>query len=465
MDNRTTTFDTSDTIEFTTSLLKRGYFGDNRPIKKDVYRKRRAMTILSGDDSHTILQGGCYIPQRDHFVMAFVNSDFNSTIVVELDRDYETVIKRVQLDIGHANDFTYNPMTNKIYVATGNTGTNANKIAVLNAETFALEETMTLGDTRGKWLCSYDEINNQYYVIDNLYIRVFDGNWTLLKTFDNTLKDNYVGDIAPTLTAQSSFCYKGQFITIYFSRVKVGGAQRISGIYLQLVNTDNGETETVARYIPRGNSDEPEFVAMIDDVGYMFGGQTYFSVSKIYMDQSKIYETDYDLFGAGLLLPENADLDDYQMPGMYYSPNTAYTESLSNAPVATGFTLYVLPVCGNVTVQKLISSAGDVYKRVLSSTTNAFLDWELIDSCVGSRFRKDGQSSTHTVSINKNGAWMVMFPYGDKVNMYLISDSNGTVYARTISEGISATISMTKGEGSVTFRCSLTLGMLAWRLA
>lgn len=361
-----------------TDEINKNVFGIERPIKKELYRKRLALQELSGNSGYTTLQGGCYLPLTDHFLLAIVNSDNNSCILVELEKDYETVIKRVTLDLGHANDLAYNPDDGKIYVATGSTGTNANKIAVLNGSTFALENTLDLGNSRAKWLVSYDDVNNRYYVLDTSYLTVYDSNWSQLKQYSNTYGDTYDGP--GEMTAQSSFCYDGKFVGLYFVREIVASSMSISGIYFQMIDYDTGDVQTVAQYTPRGNADEPEFVAMIDNVGYMFGGQTYFSVSEIYFDQSKLYDSADSIFGISTLLPENADLDEFQMPGMYFSPNTAYTTGMEHAPVTNGFTLYVLPVCGNIIVQMVINTAGEMYKRVLSSTTSQFLDWELITS-------------------------------------------------------------------------------------
>ena len=353
-------------------------FGFGKPVKKDIYRKRLAIQTLSGDSGYTTLQGGCYLPTKQHFLMAIVNDDNNSCILVELDKDYETVIKRVTLDLGHANDLTYNPDDGKIYVATGSTGTNANKIAVLNGSTYALENTLDLGNTRSKWLISYDDINNRYYVLDTDYLTIYDSSWGQLKQYENTYKNQYAGECE--MTAQSSFCYDGKFIALYFARELVSATQRISAIYLQMIDYDTGAVSTIAQYSPRGNSDEPEFVGLIGDIGYMFGGQTYFSVSEIYFNQEKIYDFPKSIFGIAQLIDSNGDLNEYQMPGIYYSPNTDYTTGIENAPVTNGFTLYVIPVSGNVIVQQLINSAGDFYKRVLSSNTNNWLDWEMLSS-------------------------------------------------------------------------------------
>ena len=358
--------------------ITKNIFGFGKPVKKDIYRKRLAIQTLSGDSGYTTLQGGCYLPTKQHFLMAIVNSDNNSCILVELEKDYETVVKRVTLDLGHANDLAYNPKTNKIYVATGSTGTNANKIAVLNGSTFALENTLDLGNSRAKWLISYDDVNNRYYVLDTDYLTIYNSNWGQLKQYENVYKDQYAGECE--MNAQSSFCYGGKFIALYFAREFVSASQRISAIYLQMIDYDTGALSTIAQYSPRGNSDEPEFVGLIGDIGYMFGGQTYFSVSEIYFDQEKIYDFPKSIFGIAQLIDSNGDLNEYQMPGIYYSPNTDYTTGIENAPVTNGFTLYVIPVSGNVIVQQLINSAGDFYKRVLSANTNNWLDWEIMES-------------------------------------------------------------------------------------
>lgn len=358
--------------------ITKNIFGFGKPVKKDIYRKRLAIQTLSGDSGYTTLQGGCYLPTKQHFLMAIVNDDNNSCILVELDTDYETVISRTTLDLGHANDLTYNPDDGKIYVATGRTGTNANKIAVLNGSTFALENTLNLGNSRAKWLISYDDVNNRYYVLDTDYLTIYNSNWGRLKQYENVYKDQYAGECE--MNAQSSFCYNGKFIALYFAREIVSASQRISAIYLQMIDYDTGAVSTIAQYSPRGNSDEPEFVGLIGDIGYMFGGQTYFSVSEIYFDQEKIYDFPKSIFGIAQLIDSNGDLNEYQMPGIYYSPNTDYTTGIENAPVTNGFTLYVIPVSGNVIVQQLINSAGDFYKRVLSANTNNWLDWEIMES-------------------------------------------------------------------------------------
>ena len=52
------------------------------------------------------------------------------------------------------------------------------------------------------------------------------------------------------------------------------------------------------------------------------------------------------VYGIGKRIPENADLNDYTEPGVYYSQNVALTNTLKNVPdgVAAGFRLEVKTV-------------------------------------------------------------------------------------------------------------------------
>ena len=65
-------------------------------------------------------------------------------------------------------------------------------------------------------LVSYDNVNNRYYVLDTSYLQIYDSEWELLKQYENTYGDSYIG--TGEMTAQSSFCYGGKFIGLYFVR-------------------------------------------------------------------------------------------------------------------------------------------------------------------------------------------------------------------------------------------------------
>lgn len=443
------------------AVTRGNYFGDNRPSREMVYSKRAAMSTLSNDSDHSVLQGGCYVTETGHFVLAIVNSDEDSTVLVELDTDFETVIRRATLDLGHANDLTYNPNTGKIYVATGDTGTNANKIAVVNADTLTLESTLAL-DGAVKWLCSYDEVNDCYYTTGGGFIKTYNANWEEVHSIANDLEEYYAGQ--NELTIQSSFCYQGNFITLSFSKVVYSNSLQIFGHYLQLVDPVTGSVETLARYLPPGNDDEPEFVAVIGNVGYIFSGQMFLRVAKLYLGQEKMREPQTDIFGSAELIEQNGDLNDYLLPGCYYSPNTSFTGTLDNAPVSNGFTLYVIPVGRGVILHHLVNVEGRELKRIFGATSMKWLPWEEIDSVVGSRYSRVAAATTQSVTLNDGGTCFVILAGSNTANFYFISSSGGTAYVKTMVEQISNVTDSVSGL-KVTFKSSASLTLFVFRLA
>lgn len=62
------------------------------------------------------------------------------------------------------------------------------------------------------------------------------------------------------------------------------------------------------------------------------------------------------VYGIGKRIPENADLNDYTEPGVYYSQNVALTNTLKNVPdgVAAGFRLEVKTVSATGWVKQIL---------------------------------------------------------------------------------------------------------------
>ena len=61
------------------------------------------------------------------------------------------------------------------------------------------------------------------------------------------------------------------------------------------------------------------------------------------------------------LIPANADLNDYTIPGMYYCPSNATVETMSNAPIANAFALFVELHAG---VTQTLTTYGTVNMKV-----------------------------------------------------------------------------------------------------
>ena len=100
------------------------------------------------DPTFVYLQGGCYNNLTDTFILAFVDTSSVNGVLVELDSSFNVIRRSVSLPLGHANDLTFNPNTNKIYVATGNTGAYAGKVIEIDAGTLTFSSAITLDSTR-----------------------------------------------------------------------------------------------------------------------------------------------------------------------------------------------------------------------------------------------------------------------------------------------------------------------------
>lgn len=98
----------------------------------------------------------------------------------------------------------------------------------------------------------------------------------------------------------------------------------------------------------------------------------------------QLFELNSDIipktYGLGIQIPENADLNDYITPGIYYSPNTSHTSTLKNVPptVGTGFRLEVKTTTGNNWVKQIVypnSTNQRTHMRQADGGTDMWGDW------------------------------------------------------------------------------------------
>lgn len=75
--------------------------------------------------------------------------------------------------------------------------------------------------------------------------------------------------------------------------------------------------------------------------------------------------------GVGTAIPSNAELDDYQTPGTYHSPNSTTSKTLKHTPVTgSGFIMYV--TCGYITsrvVQTVIDNTNNMFRRYFNGSS------------------------------------------------------------------------------------------------
>lgn len=110
-------------------------------------------------------QGFTYNSKKNVFVLACINGEGTNQILYELNPDtFEKVGTYKFTDserLGHCNTMTYNRFTNKIYLANGLK--NGNNITVINADTMAIENTVTLQEK--VFNIDYDPITRTYVSI------------------------------------------------------------------------------------------------------------------------------------------------------------------------------------------------------------------------------------------------------------------------------------------------------------
>ena len=126
------------------------------------------------------MQGGC----TDGTYVYFINTSTNNLSKYNVLTGEKTSASFTSGAHGHGNDMTYNPNTNKLYIATMN---NDGAIHIINAETLAYEESFSPLNGSGQSFISsgiaYDRKNHQYIITtggifdsghDYLF---FDDNW------------------------------------------------------------------------------------------------------------------------------------------------------------------------------------------------------------------------------------------------------------------------------------------------
>lgn len=110
-------------------------------------------------------QGFTYNSKKNVFVLACINGEGTNQILYELNPDtFEKVGAYKFTDserLGHCNTMTYNRYTNKIYLANGLK--NGNNLTVINADTMAIEKTITLQEK--VFNIDYDPITRTYVSI------------------------------------------------------------------------------------------------------------------------------------------------------------------------------------------------------------------------------------------------------------------------------------------------------------
>lgn len=158
-------------------------------------------------------QGFTYNSKKNVFVLACINGEGTNQILYELNPDtFEKVGTYKFTDserLGHCNTMTYNRFTNKIYIANGLK--NGNNLTVINADTMAIEKTVTLQEK--VFNIDYDPITRTYVSIVPIAgnqrvrtINLYNDEFKKLKTYQ-------VDYIYPDMNNNGAFMLNGAIIS------------------------------------------------------------------------------------------------------------------------------------------------------------------------------------------------------------------------------------------------------------
>lgn len=158
-------------------------------------------------------QGFTYNSQKNVFVLACINGEGTNQILYELNPDtFEKVGTYKFTDserLGHCNTMTYNRFTNKIYLANGLK--NGNNLTVINADTMAIENTVTLQEK--VFNIDYDPITRTYVSIVPITgnqrvrtINLYNDDFKKLKTYQ-------VDYVYPDMNNNGAFMLNGAIMS------------------------------------------------------------------------------------------------------------------------------------------------------------------------------------------------------------------------------------------------------------
>lgn len=158
-------------------------------------------------------QGFTYNSKKNVFVLACINGEGTNQILYELNPDtFEKVGTYKFTDserLGHCNTMTYNRFTNKIYLANGLK--NGNNLTVINADTMAIEKTITLQEK--VFNIDYDPITRTYVSIVPIAgnqrvrtINLYNDEFKKLKTYQ-------VDYIYPDMNNNGAFMLNGAIMS------------------------------------------------------------------------------------------------------------------------------------------------------------------------------------------------------------------------------------------------------------
>lgn len=168
------------------------------------------------------VEGAEYNPNRNRYVFAFIKDNENP-VIVETDDTFVFIRGKVVSAGNHMNDITYNPVTDKYYIATMNS---TGQLVCMDASTLDVESVINPVGIAGEISrISYDRETNSYIIFTAIsggsnYLYRANSDFTqselLISDFwGKAAANNYTGELDITY-GQGSSMYNGHLITLFW---------------------------------------------------------------------------------------------------------------------------------------------------------------------------------------------------------------------------------------------------------
>lgn len=217
------------------------------------------------------LQSSAYNSTANTIIFAFSAVDgSNSVLLIEVDK-YYNVLQRNVVQLYHANDITFNPLTGKIYVSND---TINGQIDVVNATNLSLESPITVSLSSTISQVSYDKLNNIYYVCtSDRKIYTLDSQFNNAKYITdleyNSNPASFGHDYVKSVYYQGSEVIGGRFIYLMWL---YGEDNSDSFARLYSINVSERKNEDFVEIpMKRGTYEESECLVVIGNRAYLYG--------------------------------------------------------------------------------------------------------------------------------------------------------------------------------------------------
>lgn len=333
-------------------------------------------------------QGACYCPDRNSIFVAFLNSsDITGAKIIEFDLSLN-VIHSAFVNIYHGAGLMYDEKTRQL-VAVGGNDDPYHYVYFIDSATLAITESKNINSTRPLHGISRDSAGN-WFLVQGSSLVIYDSNWTLIKEFTSQFSDLIAGN-GPTagLSGSTLFqtltpSYNGQVFLLY--NIRGASNEYIANVLGQL-NYSKPSFKQIHMGTASGPYSEGESAFFIGDKLYMI--ENVYATHRIRLiecadltNSSLLNNQTLGAVGGRLTIPENADLNDYNKKGIFYSKDAATTATLLHAPTsaAAGATLFVEQQ-GNVNIRQyfvLNTNNFSIYTRFFDEGQNNWTSWRTI---------------------------------------------------------------------------------------